>query len=232
MISSSRVLVVGHDQTSGGSGDGLERVLSGQGYLVRTAYETDAALSSIDEWRPHLVVTDKRLSPSEALALCRRIRSKSKVPVIVLSDAPSEAMKIELLESGADDYVSRPYDSGELLARARAILRRSVEDSSEPPLSTGVFRIDFSSRRVQVAGREVRLTPKEFDLLVYLARHPNRVIDHRRLLAAVWGEQSEEHPEYLRVFIGQLRKKLEDDPAQPRYLVTEAWVGYRLNTDG
>lgn len=229
MPGSSRVLVIG--QESSGV-EGLERVLAGQGYLVRTALEGSAALSSLDEWRPHLVFTERHMPPSEAIELCRRIRTVSKVPVIILSTGATEDVKVEALDSGADDYVTRPYDSGELLARTRAVLRRSVDEATEPPLGCGAFRIDFGSRRVQVRGREVKLTPKEFDLLVYLARHPNCVIEHRRLLTAVWGEQAEEHPEYLRVFIGQLRKKIEDDPARPRYLSTEAWVGYRLNPEG
>jgi two-component system KDP operon response regulator KdpE len=229
MISNSRVLVIG--QKSQGS-DGLEQVLAGQGYSVRTAAEGPSALSSLDEWRPHLVFTEKHISPTDVVDLCRRIRSVSKVPVIVLSEGATEEAKVEALDSGADDYVTRPYNSVELLARARAVLRRSIDDGHEPPLESGAFRIDFSSRRVHIGNREVRLTPKEFDLLVYLARHPNRVIEHKRLLTAVWGEQGEEHPEYLRVFIGQLRKKVEDDPARPRYLLTEAWVGYRLNPAG
>ena len=228
-VRASRVLVIGQEPPGT---EYFEQVLVGQGYQVRTATRDDAVLSSIDEWRPHLVFTDKQVPPTAAVELCRRIRSISRVPVIVLSDSASEATKVEALDSGADDYITRPYDSGELLARARAVLRRSTDNGSEPPLVTGAFRIDFSSRRVHVANREVRLTPKEFDLLVFLARHPHQVLAHDRLLAAVWGEQAKEHPEYLRVFIGQLRKKIEDHAARPRYLETEAWVGYRLNPEG
>lgn len=229
MVSSSRVLVVGHEPQGI---EALQRVLVREGYTVRTAAGRQAVLASLDDWHPQLVFTEKQMAQTDAVELCRHIRSVSKVPVIVLSDTTSEAARVEALDSGAADYVTRPYNSGELLARARAVLRRSVDDRGDPPLIVGAFRIDFSVRRVQVAGREVRLTPKEFDLLVYLASNANRVIKHRQLLTTIWGERAEEHPEYLRVFIGQLRKKLEDDPSQPRYLTTDAWVGYRLNPDG
>jgi len=126
--------------------------------------------------------------------------------------------------------VTKPFGTGELLASVRAALRRTGEDTTEvTPFEVGEFRVDLQTRRVHVRGHEVRLTPKEFDLFVYLARRPNRVIEHRRLLEAVWGETAQEHPEYLRVFVGQLRKKLEPNPAVPRHLATEPWIGYRFN---
>jgi len=140
---------------------------------------------------------------------------------------------VEALDSGADDYVTKPFGIDELLARVRAALRRG--SSAEPEVASfdaGDFRIDLDRRRVIARGQEIRLTPKEFDLFIYMARHPNRVITHRTLLEAVWGEASQEQPEYLRVFMGQLRKKLEPDPSNPRYLVTEPWVGYRFNPQG
>ena len=155
----------------------------------------------------------------------------SSVPIIVLSVKGEERTKVEALDSGADDYVTKPFGTDELLARVRAALHCPV--AGTPPevgsLEVGDFRIDLDARRVHIRGNEVRLTPKEFDLFVYLARHPNRVLTHRTLLEAVWGEASQEQPEYLRVFMGQLRKKLEADPSNPRYLVTEPWVGYRFN---
>ena len=162
--------------------------------------------------------------------LCRRIRVISRVPIIVLSVKDAEQTKVEALDAGADDYVTKPFGSDELLARIRVALRnrRTVEDELEP-FEIGDFRIDLASRRVYNRGRAVHLTPKEFDLFVYLAKRPNRVIEHRRLLEAVWGEMAEEHPEYLRVFMAQLRKKLEPDPSAPRHLATEPWVGYRFN---
>jgi two-component system KDP operon response regulator KdpE len=229
MFAKSRVLVVDDEPHMA---QGLGQMLATQGYQVRTAAEGESALSSFDEWRPHLVFTDRYMPRMDGIELCRRIRAISKVPVIVLSESGSETAKVEAFDSGADDYLTKPYGSNELLARTRAVLRRVADDAAELPLEIGAFKIDFESRRVYVVGEEIRLTPKEFQLLVYLARHPNRVIEHRRLLEAVWGEPAQDHPEYLRVFIGQLRKKLEPDPARPRYLATEAWVGYRFNPHG
>jgi two-component system KDP operon response regulator KdpE len=165
--------------------------------------------------------------------LCRRIRAVSAVPIIVLSVKGEERTKVEALDSGADDYVTKPFGTDELLARVRAALRRSAAIPADPSsFDAGDFRVDLDARRVHIRGNEVRLTPKEFDLFVYLARHPNRVLTHRTLLEAVWGEASQEQPEYLRVFMGQLRKKLEADPSNPKYLVTEPWVGYRFNPAG
>jgi two-component system KDP operon response regulator KdpE len=229
MNAKSRVLVIDNEPNLA---QDLGQVLMNQGYQVRTVSEHDSVLSSFEEWRPHLVFTDHALPRMDGIDLCRRIRAISKVPVVVLSDHGAEVNKVEAFDSGADDYVTRPYGAGELMARTRALLRRTVEDQTDQPLELGAFRIDFESRRVHVAGEEVRLTPKEFNLLVYMARHPNRVIEHGRLLQAVWGEAAQDHPEYLRVFIGQLRKKLEQDAAHPRYLLTEAWVGYRFNPHG
>jgi two-component system KDP operon response regulator KdpE len=211
----------------------LKTVLTSQGYQERTAAEGESALSSLDEWHPELVITDLYMPRMNGVELCRRIRAVSTVPIIVLSVKGEERAKVEALDSGADDYVTKPFGTDELLARVRAALRR--RNGTEPEVASfeaGDFRIDLDARRVHIRGNEVRLTPKEFDLFVYLARHPNRVLTHRTLLEAVWGEASQEQPEYLRVFMGQLRKKLEADPSNPRYLVTEPWVGYRFNPAG
>jgi len=211
----------------------LKTVLSSQGYQVRTAAEGESALVSFTEWHPELVITDLYMPRMDGVELCRRIRAVSSVPIIVLSVKGEERTKVDALDSGADDYVTKPFGTDELLARVRAALRRSGASPEEvASLEAGNFRIDLDARRVHIRGREVRLTPKEFDLFVYLARHPNRVLTHRTLLEAVWGEASQEQPEYLRVFMGQLRKKLEEDPSNPRYLVTEPWVGYRFNPAG
>ena len=211
----------------------LRTVLTSQGYQVRTAGEGEAALSNFTDWHPELVITDLYMPHMDGLELCRRIRAVSNVPIIVLSVKGEERTKVEALDSGADDYVTKPFGIEELLARVRAALRRSVGTSIDvPSFEVGDFRIDLEGRRVHVRGAEIRLTPKEFDLFVYFARHPNRVIGHRTLLEAVWGEASQEQPEYLRVFMGQLRKKLEPDPSNPKYLVTEPWVGYRFNPAG
>ena len=213
----------------------LKTVLTSQGYEVRTASEGESALASFTEWRPELVITDLYMPHMDGIELCRRIRAQSKVPIIVLSVKGEEGTKVEALDSGADDYVTKPFGTDELLARVRANLRRAAPGDGLNDVASfdaGDFRIDLDARRVHVRGNEVRLTPKEFELFVYMARHPNRVITHRTLLEAVWGEASQEQPEYLRVFMGQLRKKLEPDPSNPRYLVTEPWVGYRFNPNG
>jgi two-component system KDP operon response regulator KdpE len=210
----------------------LRTVLSSHGYQVRTAAEGEAALADLSEWRPELVITDLYMPHMDGVELCRRIRAISAVPIIVLSVKGEERSKVEALDSGADDYVTKPFGIDELLARVRAALRRSSGDGEIASFEAGEFRVDLEGRRVHARGQEVRLTPKEFDLFVYMARHPNRVITHRTLLEAVWGEASQEQPEYLRVFMGQLRKKLEPDPSNPKYLVTEPWVGYRFNPNG
>ena len=179
------------------------------------------------------MITDLYMPHMDGVELCRRIRAMSSVPIIVLSVKGEERTKVEALDSGADDYVTKPFGIDELLARVRAALRAERGPArsrrrSRPAISGSTSRPGASTS----AGSEVRLTPKEFDLFVYMARHPNRVLTHRTLLEAVWGEASQEQPEYLRVFMGQLRKKLEPDPSNPRYLVTEPWVGYRFNPQG
>src|SRR5262249_53208840 len=211
----------------------LRTVLTSQGYQVRTAAEGESALVNFREWSPELVITDLYMPHMSGVELCRRIRTMSAVPIIVLSVKGEERSKVEALDSGADDYVTKPFGIDGLMARVRAALRRSAGAATpEESFEVGEFRIDLAARRVHAHGQEIRLTPKEFDLFVYMARHPNRVIPHPALLEAVWGEASQEQPEYLRVFMGQLRKKLEPDPSNPRYLVTEPWVGYKFNPKG
>ena len=212
----------------------LRTVLTSQGYQVRTAPEGESALVDFKEWNPELVITDLYMPHMGGVELCRRIRAQSTVPIIVLSVKGEEKSKVEALDSGADDYVTKPFGIEELMARVRAALRRvpTTGGPAEESIEAGDFRIDLAARRVHAHNQEVRLTPKEFELFLYMARHPNRVIPHASLLEAVWGEASQEQPEYLRVFMGQLRKKLEPDPSTPRYLVTEPWVGYRFNPKG
>jgi len=209
----------------------LTTVLASQAYAVRTAADGVAAHAIVSQWKPDLVLTDLGMPRMNGVDLCRRIRILSSAPIIVLSVKDAERAKVEALDAGADDYMTKPFGTDELLARVRAALRRarSDDDGGVEPFDIGDFRIDVDARRVYVRGRCVRLTPKEFDLFVYLARRPNRVIEHRRLLEAVWGDMADEHPEYLRVFMGQLRKKLEPNPSMPRHLATEPWVGYRFN---
>jgi two-component system KDP operon response regulator KdpE len=208
----------------------LKTTLSGHGYGIRTAADGEEALQIMKDWPPDLIMTDLRMPNMDGLELCRRVRAQSRTPIIVLSVKGEEAIKVEALDAGADDYITKPFSVNELLARIRATLRRASapEQADNAVIAAGDFRIDIPARTVGVKDHEVRLTPKEFDLLVYFAKHPGKVITHRALLAAVWGPNSVEQPEYLRVFVGHLRKKLEPDESAPRYIVTEPWVGYRF----
>jgi two-component system KDP operon response regulator KdpE len=209
----------------------LKTTLSSQGYAIRTASDGDEAVQIMKEWMPDLLITDLRMPHMNGLELCRYVRAKSPLPIIVLSVKGEEKIKVDALDAGADDYVTKPFSVNELLARVRAALRRiSVgQQPASEVIELGSFRIDPQLHSVQVGGREVHLTPKEFELLVYLARHSGKVITHRVLLAAIWGENSVEQPEYLRVFVGHLRKKLEPQEGTPRYILTEPWVGYRFD---
>jgi two-component system, OmpR family, KDP operon response regulator KdpE len=207
----------------------LRTSLSAQGYDIRVANSGEMALEIMKDWTPNLIITDLSMPSVDGIQLCRRVRAVSQIPIIVLSVREKEQQKVEALDAGADDYVTKPFGMSELLARVRANLRR-VPTDNEPDavIEIGDFHIDTAAHRVMVKDKEVRLTPKEFDLLAYLARRPGKVVNHRTLLGAIWGGQSTEQVEYLRVFVGQLRKKLEPDAASPRYIVTEPWVGYRF----
>jgi two-component system KDP operon response regulator KdpE len=208
----------------------LRTTLSSQGYDIRTANDGETALEIVKDWMPDMVVTDLAMPGMDGLELCRRLRATTQIPIIVLSVRGEERTKVKALDAGADDYVTKPFGMEELLARVRANLRRApaAEDEESRPIEIGDFRIDPAAHKVALRGREIHLTPKEFELLVYLARRPGKVVSHRTLLAAVWGGQSTEQMEYLRVFVGQLRKKLEPQVSSPRYIVTEPWIGYRF----
>jgi len=212
----------------------LKTTLSARGYLIRTAVDGDDALLIMRGWTPDLVITDLRMPNVDGVELCRTIRRKSAIPIIGLSVRNGERNKVEALDAGADDYVTKPFSRDELLARARAALRRSTlqQQPQSDVIEIGHFRVDAQNHSVHVKGQEVRLTPKEFDVLFYLARHPDKVVTHRSLLAGVWGDTSIGQPEYLRVFIGQLRKKLEPEENSPKYITTEPWIGYRFNPEG
>ena len=209
----------------------LKTTLSSNGYGTRTARDGDEAVQLLKDWSPDLIITDLRMPNMDGLDLCRHVRQNSQVPIIVLSVKGEEQIKVQALDAGADDYVTKPFNVNELLARVRAALRRSAarQEPESEAINIGDFRIDLHARSVLVKERAVHLTPKEFDLLVYLARHPGKVITHRVLLSAIWGANSVEQPEYLRVFVGHLRKKLEPDEGVPRYIITEPWVGYRFD---
>ena len=208
----------------------LRSGLGKHGYDVRVAAEGESALELFNAWSPDLVITDLSMPNMSGLELCRRLRAVSPVPIIVLSVKEGESSKIEALDGGADDYVTKPFGIGELLARVRAALRRSpaAETQQETIVSDGDFRIDRERRQVTVRGLEIHLSPKEFELLVYFFEHPGKVLTHRTLLAKIWGGNFTDQTEYLRVFISHLRKKIEPDAARPRYILTDPWVGYRF----
>jgi two-component system KDP operon response regulator KdpE len=210
----------------------LSLVLTDHGYEVETAQDGEAALARVTPSSPQLVITDLKLSHMDGLELCRRIRARSTVPIIVVSAAAEVATKVDALDAGADDYLTKPFSMDELMARVRARLRRPGGGLEDASFDVGDFHLDIASRQVVVRGQEVRLTPTEFELFVYFAHHPNVLLTYGILLQAVWGNAGYAKPEYVRIFIGQLRKKLEADPSHPRYLVTEAWMGYRFHPHG
>jgi two-component system, OmpR family, KDP operon response regulator KdpE len=211
----------------------LRTSLDAHGYDLRVANDGDTALQIARDWIPDLMITDLSMPVMDGLELCRRFRQKSNAPIIVLSVKGEEHTKVQALDAGADDYVTKPFGINELLARVRANLRRAPQEPEAPGglIEEGDFRVDLDAHVAYVRSRELKLTPKEFDLLVYFARNARKVVTHRKLLAAVWGPNSTEQPEYLRVFIGQLRKKIEDK-AGVSYILTEPWVGYRFEPEG
>ncbi len=230
MAERSRILVV-DDETQ--ITRVLKTMLQSQGYEVKTASNGESALDLSVDWIPDLIISDLSMPGMNGIELCRAVRKRSQVPIILLSVRGEETAKIEALDAGADDYVTKPFSVNELLARVRANLRRvaATKDGPSETMDDGDFYINPDSRLIRVRGKEVHLTPKEFDLLLFMARHPNKVLTHRVLLNAVWGGESVQQPEYLRVFINQLRKKIEPgDP--PRYIVTDPWVGYRFQPSG
>lgn len=208
----------------------LRRSLTAHRYDVRTAADGQAGLELFHDWHPDLVITDLSMPEMSGLELCREIRKTSQAPIIVLSVKGEEHSKVEALDAGADDYITKPFGIDELMARVRAALRRVPvnAEQSQSHLSEGDFAIDLAARKILVRQQEIHLTPKEFDLLVYLFQNRGKVLTHRTLLGAIWGGNYTAQTEYLRVFVGQLRKKIEADPTHPQYILTEPWVGYRF----
>lgn len=208
----------------------LRLTLAAQGYRVLEATTGAQALVEAASRQPDLVVLDLGLPDLDGFVVLRRLREWSRVPVIILSARGEESDKVTALDAGADDYVGKPFGAAELLARVRVALRHGArrDDAAETALAVGGLVVDLLRRRVIVDGREAHLTPIEFRLLAALARRPGRVLTHRQLLLEVWGPSHVDQPHYLRVFMAQLRRKLERDPARPRYLLTEPGVGYRL----
>ncbi|HEX7530208.1 MAG TPA: response regulator transcription factor [Pyrinomonadaceae bacterium] len=226
MESKKRILVVDDEQHITMV---MRSGLTKHGFDVRVAAEGESALELFQLWTPDLVITDLNMPNMDGLEVCRRLRAISSVFIIVLSVKGDEAVKIEALDAGADDYVTKPFAMGEFLARVRAGLRRSpVGEQPDKLIEEQDFHIDLETRQVRVCEKEIHLSPKEFDLLVYFLRNAGKVLTHRTVLSAVWGGNYVEQTEYLRVFVGRLRKKIEKDPARPRYILTEPWVGYRF----
>jgi two-component system KDP operon response regulator KdpE len=208
-------------------------LLRARGYDVAIAGTGMEALEVVARQPPDLIVLDLGLPDLEGTEVCRRVRARSQAPIIVLSARGAEADKVNALDMGADDYVTKPFGPEELLARIRVALRRvmSEEEAASGCLRTGDITIDYDRRRVVRGDTEIRLTPKEFELLSLLARNHDRVLTHRAILKAIWGANAVEQPEHLWTLVAQLRRKLEPDPSNPRYLRSEPWVGYRFATD-
>jgi len=204
-------------------------LLRARGYEVFSAMTGRAAVEALDRDKPDLVILDLGLPDIDGVEVCRQIRTVSGVPIVVLSARGAEGDKVSALDAGADDYVTKPFGAQELLARIRAALRR-VDAPAPPsePMVRGDLVIDRERFRVSRDGEEVRLTPKEFELLTFMAQHPGRVLTHRAILKAIWGPHATDQPEHLRVLIGSLRKKIEPNPSAPKYILTEPWVGYRF----
>jgi two-component system KDP operon response regulator KdpE len=208
-------------------------LLRARGYDVEIAGTGTEAFQIVADRSPDLIVLDLGLPDVQGTEVCRRIRTTSKIPIVVLSARGSETDKVNALDLGADDYVTKPFGPEELLARIRVALRRVLSERPEAAghLRIGNLTIDYDRRRVLRDNVEIRLTPKELELLSLLARNHDRVLTHRAILKAVWGSNAVEQPEHLWTLVAQLRKKIEPDPANPRYLLSEPWVGYRLATD-
>ena len=206
----------------------LRSTLSTQGYVITEAKTGEEALESLRKERPDLVLLDMNMPGMGGVETCREIRRASDAPIIMLTVRNAERDKVAALDAGADDYVVKPFGIEELLARIRAALRRFAPGDTLPPFVSKDLNIDFEARQVTVRDRDIHLTPKEYDVLKHLVANQGKPLTHRRLLQAVWGPDYGEETESLRVVINQLRKKLEADPARPKYIVTEPWVGYRF----
>jgi two-component system, OmpR family, KDP operon response regulator KdpE len=208
----------------------LLRGLESAGFQVRIANDGRSGLETFRSWLPDLIITDLSMPGFDGLEVCSRIRQLSEVPILVLSVRDDETTKVKALDLGADDYVAKPFGMAELTARVRALLRRSAPAvQSDAEVQVGDFRIDPQQRLVELKGTAVHLTPKEYDLIQFFIANHGKVLTHRAILSAIWGSNSSEQNEYLRVFIGNLRKKLEQNPRAPRYIKTEPWIGYRFD---
>jgi two-component system KDP operon response regulator KdpE len=206
----------------------LRTALSAHGYVIREVATGEEAVAAVRKERPDLILLDVNMPGMGGLQAARDIREMSDAPIIMLTVRNAERDKVIALDAGADDYVVKPFGIEELLARIRAALRRYAPGETIPTFSAKDLIIDFENRHVIARGRDVHLTPKEFDVLKHLVANQGKPLAHRRLLQAVWGPEYGEETENLRVVINQLRKKIENDPARPKYILTEPWVGYRF----
>lgn len=208
----------------------MRTTLTGAGYEVDDARTGEEGLEKLRTFRPDLVLLDINMPGMGGVAACKAMRADTQSALIMLTVRNTEASKVEALDAGADDYVTKPFSTPELLARIRAALRRlPAAQTSAPRIRAGRLEVDFASRTVSNGASTAHLTPKELDLLRYLTQHPNEAVSHRQLLQAVWGPDYGEQVDYLRVFIMNLRKKVEVNPEKPEYITTEPWVGYRFN---
>lgn len=210
----------------------LKQSFGAHRYDVRTASNGESGIELFRDFNPDVVITDLSMPEMSGIEVCRAIRKTSGVPIIVLSVKGEEQTKVEALDAGADDYITKPFGMNELLARVRAVLRRTPDEKRELVNEVGDFKIDEANHLVVVRGKEIHLTPKEFELLLFMFQNHGRVLTHRNLLGKVWGGEYTEQTEYLRVFVGTLRKKIEIDASKPAYIRTEPWVGYRFVPGG
>jgi two-component system KDP operon response regulator KdpE len=206
----------------------LHAALNAQGYIVYEAANGQEALNAAVAYRPDLIILDLGLPDIDGVAITRQLREWTNIPILILSVREQESDKIAALDAGADDYLTKPFNSGELMARMRVALRRSMQTASEPVFEIGELRVDLAHRQVSEAGREILLTPTEYDLLRVLVQNAGKVLTHRQLLRQVWGSAYEAEAHLLRVNMSNLRHKIEPDPARPHYILTEPGVGYRM----
>jgi len=224
-VSSAKILIVDDAQQVRRV---LRTALSAEGYTIFEAGTGEEALESVRQSSPDVILLDVNMPGIGGLETCREIRRTMDIPILMLTVRNAERDKVMALDAGADDYVVKPFSMAELLARIRAALRRRLPQEKVTSFSTKDFAVDFETRQVTVERRDVHLTPKEFELLRHLISNAGKPITHRRLLQAVWGPDYGDEPEYLRVMINQLRKKIESDPGRPKLILTEPWVGYRF----